>query len=55
MNERFRLMCILAHPDDESPGTGGTQPVGASQDYYRVFSVVNGGRRKEEDLFEGLR
>lgn len=26
-----------------------------SQEYYRVFSTVNGGRRKERDLFEGLR
>ncbi|HUF76618.1 MAG TPA: PIG-L family deacetylase [Longimicrobiales bacterium] len=26
-----------------------------SQEYYRVFSLVNGGRAREEDLFEGLR
>jgi LmbE family N-acetylglucosaminyl deacetylase len=26
-----------------------------SQTYYRVFSLVNGGRRVERDLFEGLR
>jgi LmbE family N-acetylglucosaminyl deacetylase len=26
-----------------------------SQEFYRVFSVVNGGRRLETDLFEGLR
>ena len=25
------------------------------QEYYRVFSLVNGGRRLEQDLFEGLR
>ena len=25
------------------------------QHYYRVFSTVNGGRRRETDLFEGLR
>lgn len=25
------------------------------QDFYRALSVVNGGRRREEDLFEGLR
>lgn len=25
------------------------------QEYYRVFSLVNGGRREEHDLFEGLR
>jgi LmbE family N-acetylglucosaminyl deacetylase len=27
----------------------------SSQNYYRAFSVVNGGRLVEEDLFEGLR
>jgi LmbE family N-acetylglucosaminyl deacetylase len=26
-----------------------------SQSYYRVFSLVNGGRQVEEDLFDGLR
>ena len=26
-----------------------------AQEYYRVFSRVNGGRAREEDLFEGLR
>lgn len=26
-----------------------------SQEFYRVFSSVNSGRRREEDLFEGLR
>jgi LmbE family N-acetylglucosaminyl deacetylase len=26
-----------------------------TQEYYRVFSLVNGGRRRESDLFEGLR
>jgi LmbE family N-acetylglucosaminyl deacetylase len=26
-----------------------------SQEYYRVFSLVNSGRREEHDLFEGLR
>jgi LmbE family N-acetylglucosaminyl deacetylase len=25
------------------------------QEYYRAFSLVNGGRRRESDLFEGLR
>lgn len=25
-----------------------------SQEYYRVFSLVNGGRRQETDLFEGI-
>lgn len=36
-------------PDELHRGLWGTQ------DYYRVFSTVNGGRRKETDLFEGLR
>jgi hypothetical protein len=26
-----------------------------AQTYYRAFSLVNGGRRVENDLFEGLR
>jgi hypothetical protein len=26
-----------------------------SQEFYRVFSSVNGGRKLETDLFEGLR
>ena len=26
-----------------------------SQEFYRVFSTVNGGRKKESDIFEGLR
>ncbi len=26
-----------------------------TQEFYRVFSLVNGGRRRESDLFEGLR
>lgn len=26
-----------------------------SQEFYRTFSLVNGGRQKESDLFEGLR
>jgi hypothetical protein len=26
-----------------------------TQEYYRVYSLVNGGRERERDLFEGLR
>ena len=26
-----------------------------TQEYYRVFSTVNGGRARETDVFEGLR
>jgi LmbE family N-acetylglucosaminyl deacetylase len=31
------------------------QALWGSQEYYRAFSVVNGGRQCETDLFEGLR
>jgi LmbE family N-acetylglucosaminyl deacetylase len=31
------------------------QLIWCTQEYYRVFSLVNGGRRVEQDLFEGLR
>ena len=31
------------------------QGLWGEQDYYRVFSLVNGGRATETDLFEGLR
>jgi len=31
------------------------QALWGSQEYYRVFSLVNGGRNQETDLFEGLR
>ena len=26
-----------------------------SQEFYRIYSTVNGGRKLETDLFEGLR
>jgi hypothetical protein len=26
-----------------------------SQEFYRVYSSMNGGRKRETDLFEGLR
>jgi LmbE family N-acetylglucosaminyl deacetylase len=31
------------------------QSLWGTQEYYRAFSLVNGGRRRETDLFEGLR
>ena len=31
------------------------QSLFATQEFYRAFSIVNGGRAKESDLFEGLR
>jgi LmbE family N-acetylglucosaminyl deacetylase len=38
-----------ALPEDQQRALWGTQ------EFYRVFSVVNAGRRRETDLFEGLR
>jgi hypothetical protein len=26
-----------------------------SQEFYRVYSALNGGRKRETDLFEGMR
>lgn len=31
------------------------ESVWGSQEYYRAFSLVNGGRERETDLFAGLR
>ena len=31
------------------------QALWGSQEFYRVFSLVNGGRKREADLFEGMR
>lgn len=31
------------------------QVIWGTQQFYRVFSLVNGGRKRESDLFEGLR
>ena len=31
------------------------QAIWGIQEFYRVFSLVNGGRKREDDLFEGLR
>jgi LmbE family N-acetylglucosaminyl deacetylase len=43
----FRQLAEL--PADHQQSLWGTQ------EFYRVFSTVNGGRAKESDLFEGLR
>lgn len=40
---------LAALPEEHHRAIWGTQ------EYYRVFSTVNGGRRKERDLFDGLR
>jgi hypothetical protein len=31
------------------------QAIWGTQEFYRAFSLVNGGRQVESDLFEGLR
>lgn len=36
-------------PEEHHQGLWGTQ------EYYRAFSLVNGGRKRESDLFDGLR
>jgi LmbE family N-acetylglucosaminyl deacetylase len=40
----------LAHLSDEHQ-----QALWGTQEFYRVFSTVNGGQARESDLFEGLR
>ena len=40
----------LEHLSDESH-----RAIWGSQEFYRVFSLVNGGRTRESDLFAGLR
>ena len=40
---------LLALPEDHQRSLWGTQ------EFYRAFSTVNGGRARESDLFEGLR
>jgi LmbE family N-acetylglucosaminyl deacetylase len=40
----------LEHLSDENH-----KAIWGTQEFYRVFSVVNGGRVRESDLFEGLR
>ena len=37
MNESLRLMCIMAHPDDESLGTGGILAKYAAEGGQSVF------------------
>ena len=39
----------------ESLSEDGHRALWGTQEFYRVFSLVNGGRARETDLFEGLR
>jgi LmbE family N-acetylglucosaminyl deacetylase len=39
----------------ETLGVEGHRRLWGGQDFYRVFSLVNGGRASESDLFDGLR
>ena len=45
MNEKFRLMCVLAHPDDESLGTGGTLAKYASEGIGTYLLMATRGER----------
>jgi hypothetical protein len=40
----------LEHLSDENH-----KAIWGTQEFYRAFSLVNGGRVRESDLFEGLR
>ena len=40
----------LEHLSDENH-----KAIWGTQEFYRAFSLVNGGRARESDLFEGLR
>lgn len=59
---RTALRAILAH-ESQLPSLGSIkdwpdetqQQIWGQATYYRVFSLVNGGRQVEHDLFEGLR
>lgn len=40
----------LEHLSDENQ-----KAIWGTQEFYRAYSLVNGGRKRESDLFEGLR
>ncbi len=46
MEKELRLMCVLAHPDDESLGTGGAPAKYAAEgvETYLVTAVASGRR-----------
>ena len=45
MNQTLRLMCVLAHPDDESLGTGGTLAKYASEGIETYLITATRGER----------
>ncbi len=59
---RTALQAVLAH-ESQLPGLGSIKEwpedvhrkIWGNGTYYRAFSLVNGGRQVEHDLFEGLR
>ena len=59
--DRLARRFLPREPDVHLPETGTTCPrnrhraLWGTQEFYRAFSLVNGGRRVESDLFEGLR
>jgi len=46
MPHPINLMCIQAHLDDETPGI--------SRDYYRAYTLVDGGCQGETGYFARL-
>lgn len=49
MKDPLRLKCIALLDKEDHRLLWGVQQ------YYRALSLVNGGRARERDLFEGLR
>ena len=41
----LRLMCVLAHPDDESLGTGGAQALSAAEGIATYLVTATRGER----------
>src|SRR5260221_10307618 len=57
MSEPLRLMCILAHPDDESLGTGGTLAKYAAEGIETYLITATRGERGwtgDPDAYPGL-
>ena len=50
MADPLKLLAVFPHPDDES-----LDKFLGEGTFLRAFSLVNGGRVVERDLFEGLR